>query len=113
MKGNLNKLLKQATKLQENLAKAQQELSTLTAEGSAGGGMVTVVANGKQEIMSIKIDPEVVEKDDVEMLEDLIVSAVNQSLEKASEIASEHMNKSAGGLLGNLPEGFKLPGLEM
>jgi len=113
MKGNFSKLIKQASKLQENLVKAQNELGKLTVDGIAGGGMVAVTANGKQEITSIKIDPEVINKDETEMLEDLVLAAVNQALEKAGEIASEHMNKSAGGLLGNLPDGFKIPGMDI
>ena len=99
--------------MQENLSKAQDELQDMKVEGSSGGGMVMVTANGKQEILGIKIDPEVVDKEDVEMLEDLIVAAVNQAMEKANVLASEHMGKSAGGMMPNLPPGFKIPGLGM
>lgn len=110
-KTNMAGMLKQVQKMQENMAKAQEELQKMTVEGSSGGGMVTVTANGKQEILTIKIDPEVVNKDDIEMLEDLIVAAVNQAIERANEMANEHMGKSAGGLLSNLPPGLKIPGL--
>lgn len=113
MKSNLQNILKQAQKIQERIAKAQAELENIMVEGSAGGGMVTVTANGKQEILKIKIDPEVVNPDDVEMLEDLILVAVNQALEKAQEAANEQMSKVAGGILPNLPEGLKIPGLEL
>ncbi len=110
-KPNMANLFKQVQKMQEDLSKAQEELSKMTVEGSSGGGMVTVRANGKQEIIGIKIDPEVVNKDDVEMLEDLIVAAINQAMEKASEMAQEHMGKMTSGILPNLPPGFKLPGM--
>lgn len=104
-------ILKQAQKIQEKIQKVQDELGNLKAEGSAGGGMVTAVANGKQEILEIHIDKQVVDPEDIEMLEDLVVAAVNQALEKAQEMANREMGKAAGGLLGNLPAGFKIPGL--
>ncbi len=110
-KPGLNELLKQAQKMQEKIQQVQDELSNLKVEGTAGGGMVTAVANGKQEILDIHIDQQVVSSDDVEMLEDLIVAAVNQALTKAQELANEEMSKAAGGMLGNLPSGFKIPGL--
>ncbi len=103
-------ILKQAQKMQEKMEKVQDGLADLQVEGSAGGGMVTVTANGKQQIVGMKIDKEVVDPQDVEMLEDLIVAAVNQSLEKAQELASQEMGKVAGGMMGNLPPGFKIPG---
>ncbi|MFQ6618467.1 MAG: YbaB/EbfC family nucleoid-associated protein [Fidelibacterota bacterium] len=102
-------LLKQAKKFQEKLEKAQEELVNLRVESSAGGGMVTAAANGKQEILEIKIDPEVL-KEDIEMIEDLIVAAVNSVLAKASEAANEQLSKATGGLLSSLPGGFKIPG---
>ena len=111
MKPNMGALLKQAQKMQQQLEKAQQELDTLKAEGTAGGGMVKVIANGKQEIEEIKIDPEVVDNEDVEMLEDLVLAAVNQALENASEMAKEHMNKMTGGLMGGMPGGLNIPGM--
>lgn len=109
-KGGLNNLMKQFSKVQEEMARVQQELSKLTVEGSAGGGMVKVVANGKQEIQSIKIDPEIL-KDDVEMVEDMVVAAVNQALTKSQELSQQKMSGLTGGMLANLPGGMKIPGL--
>ena len=109
-KMNMQNIMKQAAEMQQNLAKAQEELGGIKVEGTAGGGMVTVTANGKQEILQVKIDPEVVDPEDVEMLEDLITAASNQALEKAQQMASEHMQKSAGGMLGGLGD-MKIPGL--
>ncbi len=110
-KPGMGDLLKQAQKMQDKMQKVQEELGGLQAEGSAGGGMVTAVANGKQEILEIHIDKEVVDPDDIEMLEDLVVAAINQALHNAQELASQEMGKAAGGMLGNLPPGFKIPGL--
>jgi DNA-binding YbaB/EbfC family protein len=107
----LGNLMKQAQKFQERLGQIQEELENVEVEGTSGGGMVTVVANGKQEIVQIKIDPEVVDPNDVEMLEDLIVAAVNQAREKAQEVADEKMRKAAGGMIPGLGDGFKIPGL--
>ena len=108
--GNMGNLMKQAQKAQKKMAEAQEKLGEITVEGTAGGGMVTVKANGNQEVLEVNIEEEVME-DDVEILEDLIVAAVNQALSKASEAAQEKMNEAAGGLLGNLPKGMNLPGL--
>lgn len=103
-------IMKQAQKMQEKMQKIQDELADLQVEASSGGGMVTVVANGKQEIIEVRIDKQVVDPEDVEMLEDLVVAAVNQAMEKAQELANDEMGKAAGGMLGNLPGGFKMPG---
>ncbi len=113
MKPNMSALLKQAQKMQEQLSKAQEELDSLKAEGTSGGGMIKVIANGKQEIESVKIDPEVIDAEDPEMLEDLIMAAVNQAIEKAGEMAREHMNSMTGGMLGGMPDGMKMPGINM
>ncbi len=110
-KFNMGNLLKQAQQLQEQIQKVQEGLAEKRVEASVGGGMVTAVANGRNEIVQIKIDPEVVDAEDVEMLEDLIVAAVNQALAKSQELANEEMSKVAGGLLPNLPPGFNLPGM--
>jgi len=96
--------MKQAQKLQSEMQRVQEELGDKTVEATAGGGMVTVVANGKQEIVSLKIDPEVVDKDDVEMLEDLIVAAVNESKKRAQELAANEIGKVTGGL--GIPPGL-------
>lgn len=109
-KGGMANLMKQAQQVQKKLAEAQEQLGDIRVEGSAGGGMVTVVANGKQEVLEVKIEPEVLE-DDPEILEDLIVAAVNQALSKAGEAAQEKMNEATGGLLGNLPQGMNFPGM--
>jgi hypothetical protein len=111
LKPGMNELLKQAQKIQERMQKVQDELGSLRVEGSAGGGMVTAVANGKQEILEIQIDKQVVDSEDIEMLEDLVVAAVNQALTKAQEMANQELGKATGGLLANLPGDFKLPGL--
>ncbi len=95
---NLGSIMKQAQKMQAQIAKIQEELAQKTVEASAGGGMVSVVASGKQEIVSIKIEPEVVDPKDVEMLQDLVVAAVNEALRKAQEMIAEEMSKVTGGL---------------
>ncbi|RJP81454.1 MAG: YbaB/EbfC family nucleoid-associated protein [Candidatus Zixiibacteriota bacterium] len=111
-KSGMMGILKQAQKLQEDIAKVQAELETLTVEATSGGGVVTAKASGKQEIVEIKIDPDVIDPQDAEMLEDLVTSAVNQALKKAREMADEKMSAVAGGLMGGgLPGGFKLPGM--
>lgn len=98
---NIGSIMKQAQKIQAQIAKVQEELAQKTIEASAGGGMVTVVVNGKQEIVSIKFEPEVVDANDVEMLQDLVVASVNEALRKSQEMVSEEMRKITGGL--NIP----------
>ena len=100
--------LQQVKTLQKKMAQMQEELADKRVESSAGGGMVTAVVNGRQELLKIKIDPQVVDPDDIEMLEDLVVAAVNDALRKSQEMAAEEMGKLAGGL--NIP-GMNLPGL--
>ena len=102
--GGFGNLVKQAQQMQQRIQKIQAEMAEKTAEGSAGGGVVTVVANGKQEIVSIKINSEIVSAGDVEMLQDMVLEATNQALKKASEMVSEAMNKVTGGL--NIPGMF-------
>jgi DNA-binding YbaB/EbfC family protein len=97
-------MMKQAQKLQNEMKRIQDEMAEKTIEATAGGGMVIVVANGKQEIVSLKIDPEVVNKDDVEMLEDLIVAAVNESRRRAQEMMVGELSKLTGGL--GMPPGL-------
>ena len=101
MAKGLGNMVKQAQKLQAKMMKVQEELAEKTVESSVGGGMVKVVANGRQELVSIKIEPEVIDPDDAEMLEDLILSAVNEAMQKAQEMASQEMGKVTGGL--NIP----------
>lgn len=91
-------LVRQAQQLQAKMQKVQEEMATRTVEASAGGGMITAVANGKQELVSIKVEREVVNADDLEMLQDLIVAAVNSALQKAQEMVSEEMKKLTGGM---------------
>jgi nucleoid-associated protein EbfC len=95
--------MKQAKKMQERIASIQAELEGKTVEATAGGGMVTVVVNGKFELLSLKIDKEVVNPVDVDMLEDLIIAAVNEGIRKAQEMATAEMSKITGG--------FNIPGL--
>ena len=98
---NIQQMMKQAQQMQERL---QQQMAELRAEGDAGGGMVKVVINGAKQVQSLKIDPEVVSKDDIEMLQDLIVAAINDAHRKADEEMSQKM-------CGMLPPGMKLPGM--
>lgn len=100
-KGNFQNLLKQARQIQEKLEAAQSELENMVIEGQAGGGMVAVKVNGKQEVLSIKIDPEIL-NEDVEMVEDLVVAAVNQALSKAGEESQKRLSAASGGMLGSL-----------
>ncbi|MGQ9561603.1 MAG: YbaB/EbfC family nucleoid-associated protein [Candidatus Oleimicrobiaceae bacterium] len=97
-KMGLGSILKQAQRMQEQIQKAQEELASLRVEGTAGGGMVKAVVSGKYELLAISIDPEVVDHEEVEMLEDLIVAAVNQALQKVQEKVAEEMGKVTGGL---------------
>lgn len=94
-------MMKQAQKLQAQMLKLQEELADKTVESSAGGGMVTAVANGRQQIVSIQIEREVVDPEDVEMLQDLVQAAVNDALAKAQQMVSAEMGKLTGGL--NIP----------
>lgn len=98
MSHNFGNIMKQAKKLQEEMASLQKELETKTVEASAGGGMVAVVVNGRHEIVSLRIEREVVNADDTEMLQDLIVAAVNEGIRKSQEMASAEMAKITGGL---------------
>jgi nucleoid-associated protein EbfC len=98
---NLGNIMKQAKKMQERIGQLQQELEMRTIEAQAGGGMVKVIVNGKFEIVSLKIEKDVVNPEDVEMLQDLIAAAVNEGIRKAQEMASEEMAKITGGL--NIP----------
>ena len=95
---NIGNIMKQAQKMQAQIAKVQEELADKTVEAAAGGGMVFVVVNGKQEILSIKIEPEVIDAQDKEMLQDLVVAAVNEGLRKSQEMVAEEMKKITGGL---------------
>ncbi|NPV93116.1 MAG: YbaB/EbfC family nucleoid-associated protein [Firmicutes bacterium] len=100
---DMGKMMKQVQKMQEDLAKMQDNLKDMTVEATSGGGVVKVVATGKQEIKLIKINPEAIDPEDVEMLEDLVLSAVNEALRKSQELQSEQMSQITGGI--------KVPGL--
>ncbi|AQS57803.1 YbaB/EbfC family nucleoid-associated protein [Desulforamulus ferrireducens] len=101
MGGNMNKMMKQVQKMQQEMVRMQEELANRTVEATAGGGAVKVVASGKQEIVSITIKPEAVDPDDVEMLQDLLLAAVNEALRQSQEMVSKEMGKLTGGL--NIP----------
>lgn len=110
MPGNMNQMMKQIQKMQENIQKLQEELNQRTVEVTAGGGAVKVVITGKHEIRSLAISKDVVDPDDVEMLQDLVLAAVNEGIKKAEEMVSTEMAKVTGGLskMAGMP---KLPGL--
>jgi len=98
---NMQAMMKQAQKMQAELARAQEEIKDMTFEATAGGGMVKVVANGDMTVDSIVIDPEAVDPEDVEMLQDMVAAAVNEALRGVSEISSQRLNAATGGL--NIP----------
>lgn len=101
--GNMQKMMKQMQKMQKEMQKAQEELAEKTVEGTAGGGMVTVISNGHKEILEVKIKEDVVDPDDIEMLQDLVMAATNDALRKVDELTSETM--------GRFTKGMNLPGL--
>ena len=101
---NMQSMLKQAQKMQEEMAEKQAELEEREYDVAAGGGVVNVKINGKKEILSVKIDPEVVDPDDVETLEDLIVAGVNEAIKKVEAVSTEEMQKITGSM--NLPAGM-------
>ena len=105
-KGNMSKLLKQAQEMQQQIEDVQGQLSEMIVEAESGGGMVTVKVNGKQEVLEVNIDPEAM-AEDREMLEDLIISALNKALSKAQTDSQEKMNSVAGGMMS----GLKIPGI--
>ena len=106
---NLNKLMKQAQKMQEQMAKTQSELAEKTVEVTAGGGKVKVVANGAGEVISIKIDKQIVDPNDVEFLEEVVLSGVKGAIEQGKALADSEMAKLTGGM--GLPSGLGIPGL--
>ncbi|HAA89728.1 MAG TPA: YbaB/EbfC family nucleoid-associated protein [Peptococcaceae bacterium] len=101
--GNMQKMLKQVQKIQAEMARIQEELAGKTVETTAGGGAVRAVANGQLELVEIKVDPAAIDPEDPELLEDLLLAAVNEALRKAREMVAEEMGKVTGGL--------KIPGL--
>lgn len=101
--GNMNNILKQAQAMQEQMAKIQEQAASKTASGTAGGGIVTITANGAMQVVSVTIDPEVVKGGDVDMLQDLVVAATNEALRRAKELMEGEMKALTGGM--------KIPGL--
>jgi DNA-binding YbaB/EbfC family protein len=98
---NFGNIIKQAQQMQQKMLRLQEELAAKTVEATSGGGMITAVVNGKHELVSLKIEKEVVNPEDIEMLQDLIVAAVNEGVRKAQEMATAEMSKITGGL--NIP----------
>jgi len=107
---NMNQMMRQVQKMQADMAKAQQELANEVVEASAGGGMVTVKISGDLELKQLTIDPEAIDPDDAELLQDMVQAAVNEAIRSAQELAASKMNQAAGGLAGGLG-GLGLPGL--
>jgi DNA-binding YbaB/EbfC family protein len=98
MTKGLGNILKQAQQMHAKISQLQEEMAEKTIEASSGGGMVNIVMNGKQQVVTIRIDPEVVNREDIEMLQDLIVAAVNEAIRKSQEMMAEEMKKITGGL---------------
>lgn len=98
MRGGMNELLRQAQVMQNKIAKLQEELGTRTVTADSGGGMVTVTVNGKQEIVSIKIEKQVIDPNEAEMLEDLVVAAVNSAVKASQDMVNQEMSKVTGGM---------------
>jgi DNA-binding YbaB/EbfC family protein len=107
---NMNQMLKQVQQMQEEMAKAQEELKNETVEATAGGGTVTVVMTGELKVSEVRIDPEAVDPDDVELLQDLVLAAFNEALRSAQELQQRKLGAATGGL-GDLAGGLGLPGL--
>ena len=105
-KGGINKMIKKAQEMQSQMEKAQAELNSIVIEGQAGGGMVSVTVNGHKELVALNIDPEIL-NEDKEMIEDMILAAVNQGLQNAGKVAEEKMNSITGGMMGKI----KIPGM--
>ncbi|QGQ48565.1 YbaB/EbfC family nucleoid-associated protein [Metabacillus sediminilitoris] len=101
--GNMQKMMKQMQKMQKDMAKAQEELAVKTVEGTAGGGMVTVIVNGQKELVEVNIKEEVVDPEDIEMLQDLVLAATNDALKKMDDLTNDTM--------GQFTKGMNLPGM--
>jgi DNA-binding YbaB/EbfC family protein len=108
MKGGMQGMLKQVQKMQAEMQKVQNELGNMTVSEEAGGGMIKATANGNKEIISVEIDPQVIKVEEKEILEDLVVAAVNKALQSAGKLAEEEMAKVTKGMI---PPGLNIPGL--
>ena len=108
MKGGMQGMLKQVQKMQEEMQKVQNQLGNLTVSEEAGGGMIKATANGNKDIISVEIDPQVIKPEEKEILEDLVVAAVNKALQSASKLAEEEMAKVTKGMI---PPGLNIPGM--
>lgn len=106
---DMSELLKKAQELQSKMQESQSELAAKKVQGVAGGGMVKVIANGQQEILSVDIEPEVIKVEEKELLEEMVVAAVNQALKEAKELASKQIQNQAGDMFGGALSGFKFP----
>jgi nucleoid-associated protein EbfC len=104
VQGNMGKMMKQIQKMQNDMLRMQEEIKSRTLEASSGGGVVRVVVNGQKEVESLFIDPQAVDPEDLEMLQDMVVAAVNEGLRKVEEMIAEEMKKITGGM--NLPPGL-------
>lgn len=104
---NINQIMKQAQAMQQKVLEMQEKIAQTDYEGSAGGGMVKITITGKHDVKQVKIDPSIVDKDDIEMLEDLVMAAFNDAKKKADEATESTMGNLMGGM--GLPSGFKLP----
>lgn len=102
--GGIGNIMKQAQQMQAKIARVQQELETREVEATAGGGMVTALVNGKQQVLDLKIEKDVVDPEDVEMLQDLVLAAVNEAIKKSQDMIQEEMSKVTGGM--NIPGMF-------
>jgi len=107
--GNIQDVMKQAQEMQQRISQVQDELAHKTVTAESGGGMIKVTANGKQQILTIKIEKEVIDPNDAEMLEDLIVAGINKALEESLKVSQEEMKKATAGMLPNIP-GLNIPG---
>jgi nucleoid-associated protein EbfC len=106
---NMSGMMKQIQKMQERISRVQEELETKTVVGEAGGGMVKVTVNGKQQLMKVELEKEVVNPEEIEMLEDLFIAAANKALDEAGKLAQAEMGKATSGMMPNIP-GLNLPG---
>ncbi len=98
MKGGMNSIVRQAQKMQAQIAKVQEEIGKKKVEASTGGGVVTAVVNGNRELLEVKIDPEVVDPEDVEILEEMVIGAVNQAMQTAEDMMNTEVEKITGGM---------------